>query len=139
MHLIPKEESNKPGMKHCLKCGKDLHEIYKADLCPLCLEIELFSKVKDYIRENVDVREQDVADHFDIPIRKVRDWIKEGRIQYKEEKTEKITQLKCKICGKPITFGITCAECHSLQQLQVVASWQKTDDEKMRFLGQDKN
>jgi len=101
------------------------------------MEIELFHEVKEFIREN-DVCEQDVAEHFHIPYRKVHEWVKEGRIQYKEEKQEKIADLKCKICGKPIAFGVTCAECHSLQQLQVVTTWRKSDDDKMRFLGQDK-
>ena len=137
MRLVSKDEEKKQGVKQCIKCGRDMHIVYKEDLCPICKEIELFSQVKEFIRENVDVREQDVADKFSIPLRKVREWIREGRIQYKEEKTEKIANLKCKICGKPISFGATCAECHSLQQLQVVATWRKTEEEKMHFLGQD--
>ena len=56
--------------------------------------MNLFAEVKDYIREN-DVKEIDVAEHFGIPVSKVRRWIKEGRIQYKEG--ENITPIHCQI------------------------------------------
>lgn len=137
MHLVHDDNSGIPDTKQCAKCGRDLGKLYKEELCPACMEIELFHEVKEYIREN-DVRENDVAEHFHIPLRKVHGWIKEGRIQYKEEKREKIVNNNCKVCGKPITFGMICAECHSKQQMQVVTTWQKSDDDKMRFLGQDK-
>lgn len=138
MNVTSKEKFQKAGVKQCVRCGRDMHEIYPKDICPVCEEIELFHHVKEFIRENVDVREQDVADKFNIPIGKVRGWIREGRIQYKEDKSEKIVDLKCKICGKPIAFGVTCAECHSLQQLQVVAGMNKMEDGRMHFLGKEK-
>ena len=138
MHLIPNDDSKMTEEKQCARCGRVLNKLYNKELCPVCMEIELFHDVKEYIREN-NVREGDVAEHFHIPLRKVHNWIKEGRIQYKEEKTEKIADLTCKVCGKPISFGMVCAECHSKQNLQVVTTWEKKDDDKMRFLGQGKD
>ena len=125
--------------KTCGKCGRELHESYPHELCPTCMEIELFSEVKEYIRNN-DVHEQDVAEHFNIPIRKVRGWIREGRIQYKGDTTEKISGIYCRMCGKPIAFGNLCPQCHSLQQLQVVSSYKKPSDTagEMHFLGKEK-
>lgn len=121
--------------KTCKQCGRYLNDNYTDELCPACIEINLFSEVKDYIREN-DVRENDVAEHFDIPIGKVRGWIREGRIQYRGEDGKTLSGVHCQICGKAIEFGTLCAECHKLQNLQVVAK--KYDQEKsaMRFLGQ---
>lgn len=136
MHLIHKDIPTNSETKQCSRCGRDLHQMYQQELCPDCQEVELFHQVKEYIREN-DVHEQDVAEHFNISIKKVRGWIREGRIQYKGDSTETISNVKCKICGKPIAFGLTCSECHSLQQLQVVASMRKTKEEKMHFIGKN--
>ena len=71
------------NVHECAQCGRILNKVYKDDLCPECKDLNLFAEVKDYIREN-DVKEIDVAEHFGIPVSKVRRWIKEGRIQYKE-------------------------------------------------------
>ena len=46
-------------------------------------EMELFDAVRNYIREN-DVNEFGVAAHFGIPVSRVKAWIREGRIEYKE-------------------------------------------------------
>lgn len=136
MNLVLKENSANFGKKQCIRCGRNMHQMYPEDLCPACMEIELFHQVKEYIREN-DVNEQDVAEHFDISVKKVRDWIREGRIQYKGESADKISSVTCKICGKPISFGVTCPECHSLAQLQVVAQMNQAQDEKMHFIGKN--
>ena len=119
----------------CQQCGRPLSPEYTEDICPLCQEINLFNDVKEYIRDN-DVNEVDVADHFGIPNRKVRQWIKDGRIQYKNAK-DAITGVHCQICGKPLEFGNVCAECQHMQGLAIVAHAYEVDAGKMRFAGRD--
>lgn len=136
MTLMHKDHSEESDVKTCPECGTVLHELYQHKLCPLCMERNLFSEVKEYIRNN-DVREQDVAEHFNISISKVRGWIREGRIQYKGDSKDTISGVNCRFCGKPIAFGTTCAECHHLQDLQIVANLKKTDRNKMHFIGQE--
>lgn len=134
MHLVRRDDQANETVKSCPQCGVQLNELYPHELCPTCMEQNLFNEVKDYIRNN-DVHEQDVANHFNIPVRKVRSWIREGRIQYKGDSKDAISGVQCRYCGKPISFGVACSECHSLQNLQVVAAQKKADEAAMRFLG----
>lgn len=135
MHLVHKDRETLPSVKICPQCGTQLHEMYPDELCPLCIERNLFSDVKDYIRNN-DVNEQDVSEHFNIPVAKVRGWIKEGRIQYKGESKDSISGVNCRFCGKSIAFGTTCADCRRLEDLQIIASMKKSENGHMRFVGQ---
>lgn len=97
--------------KYCEVCGRPMALSYEKSVCPQCEEEDLFRRVRDYIRAN-DVTEYDVAYDFHIPIRKVKKWIQEGRIEYKEGTPVKgIMDVHCKICGKPVTFGTICPEC----------------------------
>ena len=122
----------------CTQCGRYLPEVYEEDdICPVCKEANLFAEVKDFIREN-DVREMDVAEHFDIPVSKVRKWIREGRIQYKGEVGQTISGIHCQICGKPIEFGTLCPECHRMQGLQIVAKQYAEQKSEMRFFNKNK-
>ena len=91
----------------CKNCGRPLTKNDTGDLCPVCRKTQLFSEVREYIREN-DVREEDVAEHFHIPIEMVRDWIKEGRITYKGDGSK---QKMCEVCGRPIEVGSVCLSC----------------------------
>lgn len=131
MKVEPREDDKR---KTCSQCGRYLDILYPKDLCPICEEMNLFSEVKEYIRSN-DVKEMDVVDHFGIPLRKVREWIREGRIQYKGFDEKTIAPLHCKICGKPIEFGTICSECLHGQKLQVTAKQSlEVKSEEMRFL-----
>lgn len=123
--------------KRCEQCGCILLDSYQEDICPRCKEANLFSEVKDYIRAN-DVREMDVAEHFDIPIGQVRRWIREGRIQYRGEDGKTLSGVHCQICGKAIDFGTVCSECHRLEGLKVVAQKYADAKSSMRFLDKDK-
>ena len=134
-----RQDSAREGMKNCAQCGRYLSMLYKEDICPECKEINLFSEVKDYIRSN-DVRESDVAEHFGIPIKKVRDWIREGRIQYKDCGNNAISGVHCQICGKPIEFGSVCSECKKAQGLQIVAKkYGNAQEAGMHFLGKKRD
>lgn len=103
------ENSFFENCKKCERCGRPLPNDYRFKVCASCEDIELFDQVRDYIREN-DVNELDVAEHFHISRRKVHAWIREGRIQYKDE-GNKISYVRCRGCGTKIAFGEYCKDC----------------------------
>ena len=117
---VPDELNNKH--KHdrvCKNCGRKI--LYnpdpKADLCPMCKELQLFADVRDYIRAN-DVKDYEVAEHFGISLSKVNEWIKQGRIQYKDDPTiqKVIMGNYCQICGSPLNFGTVCPACMKMKK-----------------------
>lgn len=123
--------------KQCSRCHRILAAKFTEDICPACQEEELFGKVRDYIRSNV-VNEYMVAEHFDISVRKVRGWIKEGRIEYTENEA-RIVGTKCQRCGKSITFGSMCRDCMRLinlndKQIRLAENPGDNKDSRMRFL-----
>ena len=123
--------------KECTICHRLISTKFEGDICPACQEEMLFSKVKEYIRSN-RVNEYMVADHFQIPLKKVKNWIKEGRIEY-VEKDKQIVGTKCEHCGKPVTFGVLCPDCMRLlnyknKQIHLTAPDLNTEKDKMRFL-----
>ena len=69
-----------------------------------------FDKVREFVRNN-DVNEYQVAEYFDIPVRMVKQWIKEGRIEYKEKDKAGIMSNYCSRCGQPVSFGTLCPQC----------------------------
>ena len=121
---------------YCL-CPLPLH--YEDEFCPRCLDAKLFDKVRDYIRAN-DVNEFQVADHFSIPVRKVKDWIKEGRIEYRESGKIAITTVRCQRCGSNVVFGTLCTKCLKLLNGKKVYGKHGgfvTDDQRMHYLNEN--
>lgn len=98
------------NFKYCERCNRPLPLTYQGSLCPDCINQELFSQVKEYIRAN-NVNEYDVAEHFHISHHQVKQWIREGRIEYKDQSLNAIKTLYCKKCGAPISFGTLCKKC----------------------------
>lgn len=108
--------------KFCETCHKPLPDAYPEIKCPFCIEQELFAKVKDYIRSN-DVTEFDVAEHFQLPLYKIKSWIKQGRIEYKSVDGIIPTHLFCQQCGESIAFGSLCAKCQRKATLSGKAAY----------------
>ena len=122
--------------KYCSVCRKPLSLDYKGDLCPFCIDQQLLHEVKEFIREN-DVNEYDVASYFNIPLPKVKNWIREGRIEYKDKRLNNI-MFHCAKCGEPITFGTHCAKCMRQQGTVVHASSSHAGEpSRMRYLDKE--
>ena len=104
-----------------------------------CFERALFSEVKDYIREN-DVNEFQVAEYFGLPLRIIKNWINEGRIQYKEDASGHhiMANSYCMVCGTPITFGTRCSKCQKQSKnIKGFSGQLSSSDDKMRFLSDE--
>lgn len=98
-------------IKQCEYCKRPLPSKYEPALCPRCADAQLFRDVKEYIRSN-DVNEYEVAEHFSIPLKQVKNWIREGRIEYRTDpETEKHVRMHCQNCGVQISFGSLCQKC----------------------------
>ena len=128
------------NIRICTNCGRRLLRDSKNNLCPMCEEQRLFSDVRDYIRAN-DVKDYDVAEKFGIPVAKVKQWIKQGRIQYKNDSTMKnvIMGNYCQVCGTPTSFGTICPKCmkeEKKKNIQGVAIGKTNSDAntRMRFM-----
>ena len=124
--------------KYCEYCGATLSRNSKSDYCQRCQEILLFHEVKDFIRTN-DVNEYQVADYFELPLRVVKGWINDGRIEYKETPDGGKTlnnRMVCESCGTPVTFGSLCRKCLKAlnQNMKGYGLQNATREERMRFL-----
>ena len=134
--IIDHNKDTDDSITDCKQCGRRLHPKYTKDICPTCMEINLFNEVKEYIRNN-DVNESQVAEHFGLSHGKVRSWIREGRIQYKNTDGKTVSQVYCQICGKPLDFGNLCSECRHMQGFEVVSKQYGDTQSQIRFI--DKN
>ena len=121
--------------RECKDCRRPLPKDYTGDICPRCKERDLFSRVKEYIRAN-DVTEYMVAEEFKIPLSKVKHWIREGRIEYKELASKpKIEAMHCVKCGTPIQFGSICSQCHRKSKMSGATTYALKDkDERFHTL-----
>ena len=126
----------------CPQCGKMLINLPEGECCPACREMNLFADVRDYIRKE-DVNEFEVADHFGLPVSRVKEWIRQGRIEYKETPNgvRVLSSGYCELCGQPVAFGIICPKCkHKLAEEErkkgyaVFKPGEETDDNKMRVM-----
>ncbi len=128
-------------VKRCENCGRSIPNDYPGDICPACKDAVLFSQVRDYVRA-YDVNEYDVAEKFDIPVKKVKAWIREGRMEYKEfGSAGAMSGSYCSRCGAQVTFGTLCPKCLKLlngKKTGTVANPLKNVEKgKMRFIDGD--
>lgn len=137
-----KNNQSLSSYKQCTICQKLIPLSYATDICPQCVDNTLFNDVKDFIRSN-DVNEYQVAEYFHIPLRKVKTWIKEGRIEYKENDGKPVSfgKVHCQRCGAPVSFGTLCNNCLKLINKNMVGHNAKLNDDtsKMRFFDTENN
>ena len=82
MAVLQHKDSISHQTKNCQRCGKILPLNYEEQYCKKCAEEVLFIQVREFIRDN-DVTEMEVAEYFNISKSKIKEWIREGRIQHR--------------------------------------------------------
>lgn len=70
--------------RRCSVCGCRIAVHSHYDKCRECMKNELFPKVKEFILNNYDVNELMVSEEFGIDRDIVREWVKEGHLEYKK-------------------------------------------------------
>jgi NMD protein affecting ribosome stability and mRNA decay len=79
-------------------------------ICDQCIkaEDEVFEKVREFVRENPKMTVKDVADACDVSVKRILQYIRDGRLEASSGMHGEVT---CSQCGKPITVGRMCEQC----------------------------
>lgn len=104
-------------LRNCRRCGK-LFVYTGSPLCNQCREQddEVFVRIKEYIEENPRCTTIEVAEALDIPIEKILQFLREGKLELSKENVNML--LGCESCGKPIATGQYCNECAASMEQQ---------------------
>ena len=97
-------------IRNCKGCNRLFQHIGGPVLCPACRE-ELenkFTKVKEYIYENRGASITQVSEEMDVPVKQIKQWIREERLVLSDA-TE--AGIVCEKCGHPICSGRFCDKC----------------------------
>ena len=101
-------------IRNCSRCGK----IYAYNGINLCIQCrredeEDFKKIKEYIDENPGANISEVSDATKIESRKIIEFLRQGRLEIKDENN---LLLSCERCGTPIRTGRFCEKCTAEMQ-----------------------
>ena len=75
------EQQKNINYKYCEHCGAAIPRSAEFACCANCQDTIIFREVKEYIRSH-NVNEFQVAEHFGIPLRLVKQWLRDQRIEY---------------------------------------------------------
>lgn len=109
-------------IKNCPKCKKIFSPLTRSLICPECekKEEEDFNKVRVFLRENRGTDINVVAKETGVSVKKILQYLKDGRLEVSEGMGE---FLKCEKCGVPIKSGQYCPACNQkmIQSLKSLA------------------
>lgn len=133
-------------VKNCKRCGRVFNVLSGEDICPVCKKSveEEFAKVKEYVLENKGASVEKVAKDNDVSMKRIRQWIKEERLELSDPLLSGIT---CEKCRAPICTGRYCDSCKSNMANSLKSAFEKpkpqaapkkqAKDQRMRFLQND--
>lgn len=134
--------------KNCARCGKIFNYITGAPLCFICKEQDEkdYKKVKEFLYKYPGATMPEVSEAVDVSVSKIKRFLKEGRLEVKENSN---LFLQCERCAVPIKSGQYCDKCvyeieNEIKDLKTNANRrlrEKIDDgrksAKMRYLNRD--
>jgi len=94
---------------NCPRCGKVFNKV-RGPLCPACekKDEQAFQMVREFAEENKNCTISELSKGSGVSEKKIMRYIREGRLE--------ITggmhgEVRCKICGRPISKGNYCDSC----------------------------
>lgn len=95
---------------NCAVCGKFFDAVGFQTVCTECIAKDLkdFDRIRDFLYMHPRSKVFEVSNNLDIPVPKIKRYLREGRLEIIEKNN---TFLKCEKCGKAICSGTQCDDC----------------------------
>jgi ribosomal protein L32 len=110
---------------NCPRCGK-LFMRQNAPICEPCVkeEDEIFETVRLFVKENPRCSMNEVSEACDVPLKRIKQYIKDGKLDATEGMAKDVT---CSKCGRPILSGRMCSACVAAAGVAIVEMRQGSD------------
>ena len=94
----------------CRGCGRLFNVISREKICPGCKALleDKFQDVKKYLDENPNTTVEMLSKECEIPVKQIKDWIREERLSFREGTG---CGINCEQCGVMILTGRFCEQC----------------------------
>jgi len=94
----------------CKICGRFFESEITAEYCPECRKVdeEMYTSVRNYLLEKPRASIFDVTTELKIPIKAIKRFLREDRLEVVEAQNG---FLKCEKCGKSVHSGYFCKDC----------------------------
>lgn len=94
----------------CKNCGRLFNVISREKICPGCKSLleDRFQDVKKYLDENPNTTVEILSKECEIPVKQIKDWIREERLTFREGTG---CGINCEQCGAMILTGRFCEQC----------------------------
>ena len=94
---------------NCPRCGKIFVQVFES-ICDSCIKAEehIFDKVREYVKDNPNRTVKEVSDACEVSVKRVLQYIRDGRI---EASSGMHGEIVCSKCAKPILIGRMCEKC----------------------------
>ena len=116
-------------VRSCKNCGKLFNYLQGPAICPTCkkkMEMK-FIEVREYIRENEYATIPEIAEHNDVSVKQIKQWIREERLIFREGSP---VGIECENCGAMIRCGRYCDACKSSLANTLASAYSKKPVEK---------
>jgi uncharacterized protein len=97
-------------LKNCKICGRIFQSNGFSEICPGCYKQDEndYNKIREYLYEHPYAKIFEVSLNLDIPVSRIKRYLREDRLQIVESSN---LFLDCEKCGAPIHSGRYCDEC----------------------------
>ncbi|MCH5332394.1 MAG: flagellar protein [Agathobacter sp.] len=131
-------------VRNCKSCGRLFNSLGNQRLCQACIQAleDKFQDVKRYLDDHKNASMDEVSRENDVPVKQIKQWIREERLSFSDSSMEGID---CEKCGKMIRTGRFCEACKksmtndlmsAIDRPRVIEPEKKSSRERdrMRFL-----
>ena len=111
---------------NCPRCGRVFVRSTKS-ICDSCVKEEEanFERVRAYVKEYPNRPIKEVSDECEVPVKRILQYVREGRIDASPGIAANIT---CSKCGKPVMKGNMCEKCAVNLNMQIVGMKKEPDN-----------
>ena len=112
---------------NCPRCGKLFTRI-KSPICPSCAkeDDQTFLKVREFVSDNENCTLSELSNGTGVSQKSILRYIREGRL---ETSNGMHGDVRCRICGQPISKGQYCDACIIKINQNIYDMFSKTNED----------
>lgn len=117
-------------VRNCTTCGRIFNSVMDLKRCPDCRKKDetKFRMIKEYLYDVPGASIEEVSENLGIDRQTILHFLREGRLETVGDNMI----LYCEGCGKPISTGRLCEDCHRDEAMNIKSIGKRSSTNKSK-------